>query len=98
MGVVWDAFLIKPKATDKREILLFLSGSLKKSIKYKYSYENKSTWNKIRNDFIDLPTKNGAPDYNFMEVYIKAQQKLAIKNMMDWRERQIMLTKSIVAK
>lgn len=46
---------------------------------------------------IKLPvSKSGSIDYHFMETYIRAQEKLAIQRVKDWRDKEIATTKSIV--
>jgi len=47
---------------------------------------------------ISLPTKNNAPDYAFMETYIKAIQKLVIKDVVEWKDKIISATKYVVQK
>lgn len=47
---------------------------------------------------ISLPTKNGIPDYEFMELYIKAIQKLVVKNVVDWKDKIIDTMKNVVRK
>ncbi len=69
-GVLYNAYLIKPnfKPTDK--ILHFLTSAIQKSIKQKYGYENKAGWAKVKDDIIQLPIKDGKPDFEFMEHFI----------------------------
>ncbi len=45
---------------------------------------------------ISLPTKNYQPDFEFMETYIRATQKLVIKDVIDWKDEIISKTKSVV--
>ena len=47
---------------------------------------------------ISLPTKNKQPDFVFMETYIKATQKLVIKDVINWKDEIIHKTKSVVRK
>lgn len=53
--------------------------------------------NILKNIEIELPVidKNKI-DYDFIEKFITAQQKLAIKNVVDWRNKQINATKQVV--
>lgn len=48
--------------------------------------------------FISLPTQNKQPDFAFMETYIKATQKLVIKDVVDWKDKIINATKNVVRK
>lgn len=84
-GVLWDAYLIKAKNRKETENTLFyFSSSILKSIKQKYSYENKATWERVQNEKILLPiTSKNEIDYDFMENYIMAQKKLAMKDVVN---------------
>jgi len=46
--------------------------------------------------FISLPTHNKQPDFAFMETYIRATQKLVIKDVVEWKDKIISATKSVV--
>ncbi|GAA7027815.1 restriction endonuclease subunit S [Helicobacter pylori] len=76
-GVLYNAYLIKPKFMPTRETLLFFTPCIYKAIKLKFSYENKASWNKVKNELISLPLKPTAKtqtlkdiDFNFMEKFI----------------------------
>ncbi len=76
-GVLYNAYLIKPKFTPTRETLLFFTPCIYKAIKLKFSYENKASWNKVKNELISLPLKPTANtqtlkdiDFDFMETFI----------------------------
>ncbi|EMH45678.1 restriction endonuclease subunit S [Helicobacter pylori] len=76
-GVLYNAYLIKPKFTPTRETLLFFTPCIYKAIKLKFSYENKASWNKVKNELISLPLKPTAKtqtlediDFTFMEKFI----------------------------
>ncbi|WP_460267526.1 restriction endonuclease subunit S [Clostridium botulinum] len=49
---------------------MFIIASIDKVIKNKYSYNNKATKVELKNTVINLPTKNGKIDYDFMESFI----------------------------
>jgi hypothetical protein len=49
---------------------MFIIASIDKVIKRKYSYNNKATKVELKNTVINLPTKNGEIDYDFMESFI----------------------------
>lgn len=48
--------------------------------------------------WISLPTKNGEPDFETMELLISAVQKLVIKDVVLYAEKKIDATKTIVQK
>lgn len=81
----------------KELIQLFMVALLNKSLKPIYSWGDSISNAKIRKDKFKLPvTSSGEIDYHFMEVYIRAQEKLAIQRVKDWREKEISTTKEIV--
>jgi len=62
-----------------------------------YSYKNKlGGWNVVKNKYIMLPENNGAIDFDFMEVFISAIQKLVIKDVVLYSDRKIEETKKLV--
>lgn len=97
-GVLWDAYLIKSTdRQDTREALLYFSTAIHKSIKQKFFYEFKATWDRVKDELVLLPTKNNAPDYEFMNDFIKAVQKLVIKDVVVWTDKKINAAKKVVA-
>lgn len=97
-GVLWDAYLIKAIAhTDTINTLLYFSCVIEKTIKQKFSYDNKAVWDRVKAQKILLPVnKMNEIDFEFMNLYINAQMKLAIQKVKDWRAKEIDTTKSIV--
>lgn len=81
-GVLMDAYLIRTKKTDiSAHMLYFLSTVIQRCIKEKYSYDDKCVWNKVKDEHIYLPAKDNAPDWQYMEDYmrrIEQQAKSAI--------------------
>lgn len=69
-GVLYNAYLINARFLVNNKILFFLSSSIQKSIKLKFGYENKAGWEKVKEKYIQLPTKNGEIDFDFMESFI----------------------------
>ncbi len=47
---------------------------------------------------ITLPHRNGKPDYEFMELFISAIQKMVIKDVVLYKDKKIEATKKIVDK
>lgn len=73
-GVLFDAYLVKPKFDVSIEILQFLAAVTQKSVKQHFSYFNKCTWNKVSTFSIYLPvTSDGQPDWAWMEQYMQQQ-------------------------
>ncbi len=71
-GVLYNAYLVKPKHNEiAKEKLLFLASCLEKSIKRKFSYDNKAGWNKVKMELICLPlSEEKTIDFDFMENFI----------------------------
>ena len=97
-GVLWDAYLIRAlHHQDNKETLMYISTAIAKSIKLKYTYNNKAYWEQVKEESITLPiTTSGSIDYQFMETYIRAIEKVTIRRVKDWRDREIAATKDIV--
>lgn len=55
-----------------------------------YSYKNKlGGWNVVKNKYIQLPMKDNEIDFEFMETFISAIKKLAIKNVVLYTKEKI---------
>lgn len=61
-----------------------------------FSYQNKWNVERMEKTTISLPIKDKQPDYNFMETYIKATQKLVIKDIVDSKDDIISKSKFVV--
>lgn len=72
-GVLWDAYLVKPKAEiDSAFTLMFLATVLEKAIKDKFSYDDKCVWDKAKLLTVTLPcTREGEPDWAYMDEYMR---------------------------
>ncbi len=92
-GVLWDAYLIKARNhADNARTLCYIASAIYKSIKPKYSYDNKACWNLVSQDEIVLPVASpGAtlPDFAFMEEYIRALEDERIRALEDERIRAL---------
>lgn len=99
IGVLYNAYVITLKNGDLRqEILEYLSCILGKTIKGRFSYDNKATWNKVKDLSISLPiTPSGDIDFDYMESYIKAIEKLVIADVVDYKDSIIETTKKVVS-
>lgn len=93
-GVLYNAYLIKPKFKPTENLLLYFSTIIQTSIKKKFGYENKCTWNKVKYLKILLPVINvNTPDYEYMESYMKnimqvAEQKIEnLLNISDYKKK-----------
>jgi len=62
-----------------------------------YSYKNKlGSWNVVKNKSILLPQLNGKINFDFMESFISAIQKIVIKDVVLYKNAKIEATKKVV--
>lgn len=96
-GVIWDAYLIKATThTDTESTLCYMAAAVEKSIKVRYNYDKKATWDRVKAESVILPVDStGEPDLAFMETYVRAQMKEAIQGVWAWRGREIETTRAV---
>ena len=64
-----------------------------------YSYKNKlGGWNVVKGKYIRLPEKDGKIDFAFMETFISAIKKIAIKDVVLYSDKKIAAAKKVVTK
>ncbi|MDR1032626.1 MAG: restriction endonuclease subunit S [Candidatus Nomurabacteria bacterium] len=81
-----------------RYVALYMITAIGQVIKNKYSYASKATKIALKHTRITLPCdSDDRPDYGFMEFFIRVQQKLAIKNVAEWRDMQANAVKLVVS-
>ena len=82
-GVLWDAYLIKCLYEIKSEhVLHFLACVIEKCVKQYFGWDDKCTWEKVKEKMIKLPISiEGEPDWDYMESYMK--------RIMDESEKKI---------
>ena len=98
-GVLYNAYLIKPNFRVTKQLLHFFSSTIQKSIKLKFGYENKAGWEKVKKEKISLPiTPEGKIDFDFMQTFISAIQKLVIKDVVRYADQKITATEQIINK
>ena len=89
-----------PKFTPfNRAIALFIISSCRiATSNKKYDYGHKFNREEMKKTVIQLPIKDGNPDYDVMETFISAIQKLVIKDVVLYADKKIEAAKRIVAK
>ena len=91
--------ILEPKFTkfDKKNSQFFISSMRKSFCQFSWgsSRFNEDT---IKNQYISLPIKNNEIDFEFIEVFISAIQKLIIKDVVLYADRKILETKKLVNK
>lgn len=83
-GVLYNAYLIKPKwSSVTSEHLYYTAAAVQKSIKLKFGYENKASWDKVKEEYTMLPShySNGEIAFDYMETYIKELEAERIKEL-----------------
>ena len=85
-GVLWDAYLIKPKHEIESEYtLMFLAVVIERAIKERFSYDDKCVWDKASLLKVKLPVdSHGCPDWAYMDAYMQGvmqKSELCIKRL-----------------
>lgn len=77
---------------------LFITTILQHTLSNSFNYSNMCSWAKIKDLSIKLPVKETEEiDWEFMEDYIKAIQKIVIKDVVKYKDEVIAKTKEAVA-
>lgn len=101
--VLSDSYVIQWKLTETKltpNQYLFMVMCINKVTDLPiYSYKNKlGGWNVVKYKGIKLPEKDGKIDFAFMENFISAIKKLAIKDVVKYSDAKILATKQVVKK
>lgn len=76
---------------------LFISATLKKTLNGKYTYGKQFRQNDANTLIAKLPVlPDGTPDFEYMEKYIRAIEKLTIKGVVEWQDKKLKMLKTIV--
>lgn len=87
---------LKIESNKTYKHFLFLVSALYKSLHNKYSWGDSISKEKIKKDHLWLPVIDDKNiDYNFMESFIAAQQKLAIRDVVLWKNKVISETRKV---
>lgn len=92
-GVYWST-----EKDYSKNIMLFYTSAMNKALIGKFSYGKKLRSSKSLNIKMNLPEKDGKPDYSSMETFISAVQKLVIKDVVLYADQKIAATKEAVKK
>lgn len=83
------------KQIDKMA-MLYTATSIQKNLAGKYDYGHKLRASKSYDLTCQLPTKNNQIDFDYMETYIKAIQKLIIKDLVLYTERELKAYEQVI--
>ena len=88
------------KNEEKRNKMnqLYLATCINKSLGHKYSWGDSISSTKIKKDKVALPVLNKKPNYEILETFISAIQKLVIKDVVLYVQRKKEETKKLLAK
>ena len=81
-----------------KESMLFITASMAKSVLGKYDYGHKLRSSQSKKLKMKLPVSNDKIDVKYMEIFIKAIMKLAIKGVVDYTDNRINVTKNLISK
>ena len=81
-----------------RKHMLFFSTAVEKSLEGKFSYGHKLRSSQSFGFKMFLPVKNGNPDYDLMETFISALQKLVIKDVVQFADKRIEASREAIIK
>lgn len=87
--------VLQSKFLNRKNALCIMS-CIQKIIRYKFSYQNKATKIALKNTIISLPIKDSKVNYEVMETFISAIQKLVIKDVVLYSDRKLKATKEVV--
>lgn len=79
---------LKNEAKRNKKSQLYLASCIKKSLGHKYSWGDSISSTKIKKDKVSLPVLNKKPNYEILETFISAIQKLVIKDVVLYVERK----------
>ncbi len=89
-GVYWNT-----ENEYSKTCMLFFAAAMGRALRGKYSYGKKLRSSQSVHFKMQLPTKDGKPDYAAMEALISAVQKLVIKDVVLYANRKIEKTKDV---
>ncbi|MFT4245912.1 MAG: N-6 DNA methylase [Micrococcaceae bacterium] len=81
--ILQDAYALRLKKelyAGNEKHYIYLASAIAKALD-KYNWNNKSGWNKVKNDTIVLPVKNGEIDFEFMEERIRELEAERIREL-----------------
>ena len=79
---------LKNEEEKSRLSQLYLATCINKSLGHKYSWGDSISNRKIQTDKVSLPIKNQQPNFEIMETFISAIQKLVIKEVVLYADKK----------
>lgn len=92
-----DNILVFDSEEISKKSKLFIVTSINKVTNGLYSYSNQYRMKSFNDTIIKLPVKKSEEiDWEYMEKYIKATEKVVIRDVVDWKDEMIRKTKEVV--
>ena len=98
-GILAESYLIRYKNGEVPFLAnLYMSKVIEHKIYPLYSRENLAIWNnRVENEIIELPIKSdGTLDFDYMERYIRAIEKVVIADVVKYKDKVIEETRKVV--
>ncbi|KGN71572.1 restriction endonuclease subunit S [Porphyromonas sp. COT-239 OH1446] len=92
-GVYWD-----DQKNYSQELMLFFTTAMSRALVGKYSFGKKLRSSQSLKEQMFLLEHQGSPDYSGMKTFISAIQKLVIKEVVLYADREIEATKQVLNK
>lgn len=92
-GVYWN-----DAKKYSKEQMIFFAASMKRSLLNKFSYGKKLRSSESYEIQMMLPVKDEKIDYDYMDILVSAIQKLIIKDVVLYADREIEATKEVINK
>ena len=92
-----DNILVLQNNALNLQHMLFINSVFQKALHSQFNYGSQFRLHSLDALTIELPvTNNGTPDYDFMQTFIKAQEKLLMQRLDKFRQLQINTTKAVI--
>lgn len=75
---------------------LYLTTCIDKSLRHRYSWGDSISNKKIQTDKVTLPTNSNKPNYTQMETFIRAIEKLVIRDVVLYADRELAATQQVI--
>lgn len=75
---------------------LYLTTCIDKSLRHRYSWGDSISNKKIQADKVTLPTSSDKLDYTQMETFIRAIEKLVIRDVVLYADRELAATQQVI--
>ena len=89
---------LKEKEEASKLNQLCIISCIERNLGHKYSWGDSISNKKIQTDTVFLPSKNGKPDYAYMQTLISAVQKQVIEDVVRYADEKIAATKTVTAR